>query len=117
MAYNLSVALSLQNGHYRNVVFHKQVRELLTDDEYGDLQAVLVQRPNMGRLLVGGGGLRKVRWRVSGQGKRGGVRVIYYWAVKPDQLLMMMIYPKSRQDDLTPDQLRVLKTIIQDEYP
>jgi len=97
--------------------FTKQVQKLLNDEEYGDLQAILVQRPEIGKLMIGGGGIRKVRWRVRGQGKRGGLRVIYYWAVKPNQLLMLMIYPKSRQDDLTPDQLRVLKTIIQDEYP
>ena len=97
--------------------FTKQVQKLLTDEEYGDLQAALVQRPDMGQLLVGGAGLRKVRWRARGQGKRGGVRVIYYWATEFNQLLMLMIYAKPRQEDLTPQQLRVLRTIIEEEYP
>ena len=97
--------------------FTKQVQKLLSDDEYADLQAALTQRPNMGQLIIGGGGLRKTRWRIQGRGKRGGTRVIYYWAVEPNQLLMLMIYPKSQQEDLSPDQLRILKTIIEDEYP
>ena len=96
-------------------LFTKQVQKLLSDEEYADLQAALVQRPDTGQLIVGSGGLRKMRWRLSKQGKRGGVRVIYYWAVRPNQLLM--IYPKSQQEDLTPEQLRVLKTIIEEEYP
>ncbi|MFQ5592965.1 MAG: type II toxin-antitoxin system RelE/ParE family toxin [Anaerolineae bacterium] len=98
-------------------VFTRQVERLLTDDEYQQLQVVLAQRPDMGPVIVGGGGLRKVRWRARGQGKRGGVRVIYYWAVKQDQLLMLLIYSKSKQDDLSPDQLKVLKKIVEEEYP
>jgi len=98
-------------------IFTKQVQKLLSDDEYADLQMLLVQQPEIGQLIVGGGGLRKVRWKMPGKGKRGGVRVIYYWAVRPNQLLMLMIYPKSQQEDLAPEQLRVLKTIIEEEYP
>jgi hypothetical protein len=43
--------------------------------------------------------------------------VIYYWAVKEDQLLMLLIYAKGEQDDLTPNQLKVLRTIVEEEYP
>lgn len=93
------------------------MQKLLSDDEYADLQMLLVQQPEIGQLIVGGGGLRKVRWKMPGKGKHGGVRVIYYWAVRPNQLLMLMIYPKSQQEDLAPEQLRVLKTIIEEEYP
>lgn len=98
-------------------VFTRQVQKLLTDDEYRELQIALAQRPDMGRVIVGSGGLRKVRWGVRGRGKRGGVRVIYYWAVRQDQLLVLLIYAKSQQEDLTPDQLRVLRKIVEDEYP
>ena len=98
-------------------VFTRQVQKLLTDDEYRELQMGLSQRPDMGRVIVGSGGLRKVRWNVRGRGKRGGARVIYYWAVREDQLLMLLIYAKSQQEDLTPDQLRVLRRIVEDEYP
>lgn len=62
-------------------IFTRQVQALLTEDEYRELQIVLVSRPNLGSVIKGSGGLRKVRWASSGKGKRGGVRVIYYWAV------------------------------------
>jgi len=98
-------------------VFTKQVTKLLTDDEYRELQFVLIQHPDAGQLIIGSGGLRKLRWQIRGRGKRGGARIIYYWEVSEDQLLMLMIYPKSKQTDLTPAQLRILKQIVEEEYP
>ena len=58
-------------------VFTRQVQTLLSDDEYRELQAVLVARPGLGPVIPGSGGIRKVRWAARGQGKRGGARVIY----------------------------------------
>ena len=54
-------------------IFTKQITELLSDEEYRRLQEVLLLRPEAGDLIPGGGGLRKLRWRVSGTGKRGGL--------------------------------------------
>ena len=65
-------------------VFTKQVWDLFSDDEYRELQAHLVQHPDVGAIIQESGGLRKIRWAVKGQGKRGGVRVIYYWVVTQD---------------------------------
>jgi hypothetical protein len=98
-------------------VFTRQVLELLSEDEYRLLQLVLAGRPDAGVLIKGGGGLRKVRWAVEGRGKRGGVRVIYYWAVPQDQLLLLLMYPKNERDDLTPEELKRLRSIIEREYP
>ncbi len=61
--------------------------------------------------------MRKLRWAAQGRGKRGGVRVIYYWAVVQDKILMLFMYAKNEQDDLTPDQLKVLRRIVEEEYP
>jgi hypothetical protein len=97
-------------------IFTRQVRELLSDGEYRDLQVTLVNHPNTGSVIRGGGSLRKVRWATRGKGKRGGVRVIYYWAVTRDQLLMLFIYSKSERDDLTSGQLKSLKGIVEEEY-
>lgn len=97
-------------------VFTRQVQELLDDDEYRKLQLTLVERPQMGKVIKSSGGLRKARWAASGKGKRGGSRAIYYWAVNEDQLLMLLIYSKSEQDDLTPNQLKVLRKIVEEEY-
>ena len=59
-------------------VFTRQVQELLTDEEYRQLQIVLLVHPDVGDLIQGSGGLRKMRWSAKGHGKRGGSRVIYY---------------------------------------
>jgi len=98
-------------------VFTKQVQKLLTDEEYQQLQADLVTRPEIGSVIPGSGGLRKVRWSMPGRGKRGGARVIYYWAVQPSQLLLLLMYVKNVQDDLTPTQAKILRQIVEEEYP
>jgi mRNA-degrading endonuclease RelE of RelBE toxin-antitoxin system len=98
-------------------IFTRQVQKLLTDEEYRLLQLELTTRPARGAVIRGSGGMRKVRWAVHGRGKRSGVRVIYYWAVAQDQLLMLLIYPKNVQDDLSPAQLNMLRQIVEAEYP
>lgn len=98
-------------------VFTRQVVKLLPDDEYHKLQVLLAHRPNAGSLIPGSGGLRKVRWAGSGRGKRGGLRIIYFWAVVQEQMLMLLLYAKNERDDLSPEQLKVLKTIVEAQYP
>ena len=98
-------------------VFSKQVQKLLDKESYRLLQLRLVAEPDAGDLIRGTGGLRKIRWEGSGHGKRGGVRVIYYWAQKQDVMLLLLIYGKNQQDDLTPKQKAVLNKLIQEEYP
>jgi mRNA-degrading endonuclease RelE of RelBE toxin-antitoxin system len=98
-------------------VFTRQIQNLLTDEEYAELQADLVRRPDAGVIIPGSGGLRKLRWGLAGRGKRGGARVIYYWAVGEDQILLLLIYPKNVQDDLTADQVRALCKVVEAEYP
>ena len=97
-------------------VFTRQVQKLLSAEEYRYLQIELSIRPDIGVIIPGSGGLRKVRWGLRGRGKRGGLRVIYYWAVEQDRLLMLLMYPKNVQDDLSPAQLKILKQIVEEEY-
>jgi len=79
------------------------------------LQNELIVNPEKGNIIRGSGGLRKIRWSFSGRGKRGGVRVIYYWIPSQNMLLMLFIYPKNVQDDLTPEQLKILKSVVEQE--
>ena len=95
-------------------LFTKRVQSLLSDDEYRDLQAELIQNPKVGAVIQGSGGLRKIRWALPGRGKSGGVRVIYYMMTQ-DQIIMVYIYSKGKQDDLSPDQLRRLRNIIDED--
>ena len=97
-------------------VFTKQVRGLLPDDEYRKLQAVLARRPKIGKVIRGSGGIRKTRWALPGGGRRGGVRVIYYWAASRDTLLMLLMYSKGGQDELSHVQLKTLRSIVEEEY-
>ncbi len=95
-------------------VFTRLVEQILTDEEYRNLQNLLVLAPDRGDLIRGSGGLRKLRWAYGGQGKRGGIRVIYYWITKDETLLMLYLYKKNRQSDLTSDQLKVLKKVVEE---
>jgi mRNA-degrading endonuclease RelE of RelBE toxin-antitoxin system len=95
-------------------IFTRQVIELLDDESYLALQIELISRPNAGAVIRGSGGLRKIRWSGSGRGKRGGVRVIYYWITADDQIFMIFMYPKNVRDDLTPAQLRTLRKLVEE---
>lgn len=94
-------------------IFTRRIKELMSDDEYKSLQEALVNRPDMGAIIRGTGGLRKVRWKQEGRGKSGGVRAIYYWMTEDEQLYMLYVYPKSEQEELTPDQKKALKMIVE----
>jgi mRNA-degrading endonuclease RelE of RelBE toxin-antitoxin system len=96
-------------------VFTKEVRVQLSAEEYRGLQLALVLRPEQGSVIPGSVGLRKVRWKARGKGKRGGVRVIYYWITEDDKIYLLMLYGKSDQADLTPAQARILIKLVREE--
>ena len=77
------------------------------------LQTAMMYRPDAGDMIRGGGGLRKVRWNLPGRGKRGSLRVIYYWD-PPETIYMLLPYRKSDQDDLTPEQLKFLRNMVKE---
>ncbi|MGC3956977.1 MAG: type II toxin-antitoxin system RelE/ParE family toxin [Verrucomicrobiota bacterium] len=89
--------------------FTRRVQEYMGDEEYAEMQAFLSHRPDAGSIIRGTGGMRKLRWAGSGRGKRGGLRVIYYWWVAKDRISLLLAYPKNEQDDLTTEQVKLLK--------
>ena len=97
-------------------VFTKLVCEVLDDDDYGALQITLLLRPEQGSLIPGSGGLRKIRWGGKGTGKRGGLRVIYYWDKPTSTCYMLFLYRKNQQGDLTAAQVRVLAKLVREEF-
>ena len=95
-------------------IFTRLLTELLTDDEYAGLQNVLVENPERGDIIKGGGGIRKLRHALSGRGKSGGVRVIYYWLRDDGQIYMLLIYPKSKKDNLTDRETALLREFVKE---
>jgi hypothetical protein len=94
-----------------SAVFTRQVRELLTDEEYTTLQWHLALYPKTGEVIQSTGGLRKVRWAIGSGGKRGGVRVIYFHAVSQEQVRLLLIYRKGVKDDLSAAEKKVLRKL------
>ncbi len=97
-------------------IFTRKIQTILSDEEYRLLQIHLINKPDSGKIIRGSGGLRKLRWSAGGHGKRSGIRVIYYWFVSQDTVLLLFAYSKSEQDELTPEQLKQLKRVIEGEY-
>ena len=97
-------------------IFTKEIRSLLSDDDYRTLQTALMLRPEQGKIIRGTGGLRKIRWGGKGHGKRDGYRLIYYWDNQTDTFYMLFIYPKNRQEDLTVKQRKLLSKLVQEEF-
>ena len=73
-------------------------------------------RPEQGSLIKGSGGLRKVQWAGTGVGKRGGLRIIYYWAPAEPAFYMLYVYAKNEQGDLTQAQIQVLGRLVRKEF-
>jgi len=94
-------------------IFTKTIQSLMSEDDYRQLQSALVIRPDMGDLIPGSGGLRKLRWRTPGRGKRGGVRVIYYWVMSREKIWILLAYAKAKKEDLSPQQLKLLRRIVE----
>ena len=96
-------------------IFTRAIRELLGDEEYRLLQWGLVARPDLGALVPGGNGLRKLRWAGSGGGKRGGLRILYYWDRGASAVYLLYVYSKRDQEDLTRGQIATLAKLISEE--
>ena len=99
-------------------MFTRAITTLLSDLEYSKLQHELVADPEAGDLVPGTGGLRKLRWGQArrGKGKRGGIRVIYYWYARGSLIYMLLAYSKGQQDDLTSREKRLLKQLVAEEF-
>jgi mRNA-degrading endonuclease RelE of RelBE toxin-antitoxin system len=97
--------------------FTRYLSRYLEDEQYRELQSALANTPELGDLMPGTGGFRKLRWVDTrrGKGRRGGLRIIYYWFDNHGQIWMMTIYDKNEASDLAPDQRKALKAAIEAE--
>lgn len=95
-------------------LFTRLVGEYLSDDEYRELQAALIANPESGDIVRGSGGVRKLRWRAVGRGKRGGYRVIYFAKIAQGVIWMLTMYPKNVVEDIPAHVLRHIGKEVED---
>lgn len=95
-------------------MFTRLIQDLLSDDEYRQVQAALMENPETGPVIRGSGGVRKLRWAAPGRGKRGGYRIIYYIRHARGIIWMLTMYPKSVADSIPASVLRKIREEIED---
>ena len=108
MPYNLNMVF------IETSLFTKLVYNYLTEDEYLGLQSFLLGYPDAGPVVSGSGGVRKLRWAVAGRGKRGGVRVIYYWRRSEGEIWMLTLSSKNETSTIPAYLLKKIATEIED---
>ncbi|MCP4289772.1 MAG: toxin [Gammaproteobacteria bacterium] len=102
---------------FETPVFTRLLPDYLSDEAYRALQQALLENPEVGEVMPGTGGFRKARWEDSrrGKGKRGGLRVIYYYLSANHQIWFFTLYDKGEATDLTSGEKKILKRAIQAE--
>lgn len=95
-------------------LFERLVGDYLDDDAYSALQLWLAHQPESGELIPGSGGCRKLRWRMEGRGKRGGVRVIYYLKARDGRIWLLTIHGKGVVENIPGHVLKVLREELVD---
>ena len=94
-------------------LFTRLVQEYLTDDEYGELQTALIESPEAGDVIPGSGGVRKLRWRAAGRGKRSGYRLIYFSLSAENEIWLITMYPKNVTGEISADVLKKIRKEIE----
>jgi len=102
---------------FETPLFTRLLPNYLSDQAYNVLQLALLENPSKGDVMPGTGGFRKIRWEDSrrGKGKRGGLRVIYYFLSDDHQIWFFTLYDKDEAENLAADEKKVLKKAIQAE--
>ena len=93
-------------------MFVRQAGTLWTDDERLEFVDFIARNPEIGDLIPGSGGVRKVRWSRRGSGSRGGVRIIYFYHDPAMPLYLLMIHAKAQRDDLSLDARRTVQSLV-----
>ncbi len=92
--------------------FIKEAKKLIQEDELGNLKDYLAMNPEVGDIIPGLRGIRKLRWQANQKGKKGGARIIYFFYNFNMPLFLLDIYSKSRKEDLSPSDKKELNCLI-----
>ena len=85
----------------------------LSEDDLKKLEEILLENPQLGDVIEGTGGARKLRIQIENRGKSGGGRVIYVDVFEKEKLYFLLAYPKNVQDNLTPDQKKQVRKLVE----
>ena len=94
--------------------FLRQAASLWGEDEHRAFVDFIAANREAGEVIADTGGIRKVRWSRPGTGKRGGVRVIYFYHDDGMPLYLLLIFAKARRENWTQDEKRRARTLIAD---
>lgn len=92
-------------------IFIRSLEGLATEDEVRALQNQLLRHPEAGKLIRGGGGIRKVRLSIGGTGKSSGARVIYLYKKMDEKIFLLLAYAKARKDTLSAAETSILREL------
>jgi hypothetical protein len=96
-----------------SAIFDRLRAHYLDDDEYAELQQFMMRNPEAGAIVPGSGGVRKLRWRRQGAGKRGGLRLIYFVSYQPNEFWMLTLYSKAKRGNVPAHILKRLKELFE----
>lgn len=91
--------------------FLAATRKLMDDEERAELVEYLAYNPTVGDVIPGSGGVRKVRWRLAGRGKRGGARVIFFFHDMDMPLYLLTAYAKNEREDLDQSEIKIMRKL------
>jgi hypothetical protein len=92
--------------------YEKRIARLLPPGFRVELEDAIAAAPEAHPVVPGTGGVRKARWARPGAGKRSGIRVIYYFAAKPEVILLITAYAKNEQENLTDAEKNEMRRIV-----
>lgn len=94
-------------------MFEKQWPKYWSEEERGEFAAFIAEFPSAGDVVPNSGGIRKVRWRRAGTGKSGGVRVVYFTRTVEEEIVLLLMYAKSKTDNITGPKLKEIRRVIE----
>jgi hypothetical protein len=96
------------------LLFQRQWPLYWTEEQRGSFAAHIAEHPTVGDVVPGSGGIRKVRWGISGTGKSGGVPVIYFTRNPEGEVVLLTLYAKSKTDNLTGPKLKEIRRVLEE---
>ena len=92
--------------------YERAIRKLLEGTAHREMEEAIVAAPDAAPIIRGTGGIRKLRWGGSGRGKRGGIRIVYFYHAGPNAIYLLTAYAKADREDLTPADTKALSRLV-----